>query len=447
MTKSETGGRPAAAARPGSLAYGRAAPEPLALERVARRSRFVFVLAVAAGLASFLAWAATTEIDTVTRGMGAIVPGEANQTIQHFEGGIVSGILKREGDRIRKGEPIIRVTDQRWVSGLEQARFELAAKRAERARHIAEASGADRIAFPEDFDDARARTIEETVFAQRRANLSQRLLIFDDQVRRKKLELSELKTRLENVEVERDLIEQRVQSLTTLSQRGAVSRNDLLSAMTSLQQVKTRIADIQFQIPQLEAELSETTRRRVEVVSEARAEANAAIAEIDLEIARLEESVATLRDRQRRSDVVSPVTGVINKLFVSTIGGVVREGQVIAEIVPTSDELRIDVRLSPEDRARVWPGMRAVARITAYDYSAVGGLDAEVEEISADALKDERGGAYFRVTLIARQTSFGPDKPVLPGMVASVDMISAPKTILAALIEPLSALKDRALRE
>lgn len=437
------------AGAPRGLAIGRATDAPSTrVDRLGRRADRSFIAAAVAGVLAFGVWANMAEIDMVTRATGSIAPQETNQFVQHFEGGIVSEILVREGDVVENGAPIIRVTDQRWISGLEQARFELAAKRALQARLRAEATGATTLSAQDAIAAEPGLLIaERALFDQRQSALRERLLAYDDQIRRLMLQLAELSERRESIDVERQLIEERVESLASLSRRGAVSRNEELQALTDLQRIKTKLSDLRFAIPQTEAELSEVRRRREQETLDFRAEAGEELAGVDVDIAKLLETIETFEDREARSAVRAPVSGVVNKLFVTTLGGVVSEGQRIAEIVPVGDAVEIDVRLKPEDRARVWPGMPAIVKISAYEYSDYGGVDAEVASISADALEDERGEPYFRVTLSSEATDFGPDKPILPGMVASVDMLSGKRTVLTYLLEPIRRVGREAMTE
>ena len=154
-----------------------------------------------------------------------------------------------------------------------------------------------------------------------------------------------------------------------------------------------------------------------------------------------------MQDRSRRSDVNATVGGTINKLNVTTVGGVVKPGEALAEIVPADGLIEVEMKLSPADRADVWPGQRAIVKVSAYEFSVYGGLNARVSEISPDAHQDERGIPYFRVRLEADAAALGPDHPVLPGMLADVDVIGNRQSVLGTILKPLRRLKDNALRQ
>jgi len=269
----------------------------------------------------------------------------------------------------------------------------------------------------------------------------------DDQHRQKQIEMAEIKTRWTSTQQERDIITPRVQSLRRLVKIGAISQNELIENERSLQQIEAKLAGLLHDIPRLEAAVSELSRRREEVTLRFRAEAEKEQRETAVQIAKLEETIIAMRDRSNRSEVIAPVAGVVNKLFVDTIGGVVKSGEPLVQLVPQDASLVIEARLSPADRANVWPGLPAIVKVSAYDFSIYGGLKGKVLDVSPDALSDDKGDPYFRVRLEADASGFGPGKPVIPGMQAQVDIISGEHTVLAYLLKPVQRLKNEALRQ
>lgn len=434
--------------QPGLLTMARAsASSEFKCRKIAREGKLLFILASFASVIGFGAWAANTQLTSVTRAAGTVVPPSRNQIVQHLEGGIISQIMVREGDRVERGDPLLRLEDRRWTAALAQTRIELETKSVQRARLQAEADGDETFDPPLLEYSGNAPTTERQLFKRRRATLQERAAIYDDQIRRFTLQLAELNARRKNLSDERVLVAERVSSLRRLAAKKAVSRNELLSALTTLQQLETKIADARNQLPQVEAELDETRKRQGEIFTAAQADSAALLADLDLELAKLEENITTMRDREVRSDLRSPVSGVVNKLLVNTVGGIVAPGQEVAEIVPDSEALVVSARLAPNDRGKVWVGMPAILKVTAYDYSIHGGLQAEIAEISPDVVQDENGASFFRVRLTADESDFGSKYPILPGMVADVDMLAQEKTVLQTLVEPLTDLRDTALRE
>lgn len=434
--------------RPGAGPSG-SLPYPRQVDRITSRTQAVFVYAVAGGLAALVAWMALTELDKVTRGAGRVIPQVQNQVIQHLEGGIVQEILVKEGDIVAKGAPLMRIENSFARAELRQARLEIEAKTVRLLRLDAETRGAGEVEFPvamrESWPDIVAR--EEGLFRSRLINLREQLAILEDQLRQKELELSELKSRYANTNRERALLLERVERMRRLAKVGAVSANELIENERALQQIDSKISDLVHDIPRAEAAMSEGTRRQTEARLRFRAEAEKERADIELSISKLNEAVAALQDRSVRSEVTAPIAGVVNKLFFSTIGGVVKGGEPLAQLVPADGSIAVEARLSPADRAEVWPGLPAVVKISAYEYSVYGGLRGKVVDISPDALQDESGRPYFRVRLEAGASDLGPNRPIVPGMLADVDILVGRHTVLDYLLRPVRKLRDNALRE
>jgi membrane fusion protein, adhesin transport system len=422
---------------------------PRRIDHIATQAQGQFVLALGGALVVALVWAALTEIDKVTRGSGRIVPQQHKQLVQHLEGGIVTEILVKEGDEVAAGQPLMRIENSFFRSELAQAAIEIAAKRLRLVRLEAESGAAKTVRFPPELIQSAPQAVENetALFERRRANLDEQLSILAQQARQKEIELSELRSREPSVLRERQIAEERLASLKKLAAAGAVSRNDALEAERVLQQAITRLSDLAHDIPRAEASLAEIGQRKRQLALNFQADAEKERTQTATEAEKLEQGVAAMQDRSRRSDVLSSVAGVINKLNVTTVGGVVKPGEALAEIVPGDASISVEMKLSPADRANVWPGEKAIVKISAYEFSVYGGLPARVVDISPDALQDERGAPYFRVRLEADGAEFSREHPVLPGMLADVDVLGERQSVLSSIILPLRRMKDNALRQ
>jgi membrane fusion protein, adhesin transport system len=407
-----------------------------------------FVLVVGVSFVVFFVWAALASVDKVKRGAGRVVPQLQNQLVQHLEGGIVTEILVREGEKVERGAPLFRIENTFTRVELQQAEIDLKVKRARHARQTAEIEGRTTAVFPDDltaFPQVLAR--ERTMFAARQAALNEQQAILADQVRQKELELAELRSRWTLTQRERQLMEQRVENLRRLARVGGISSNELLDNERSLQQIDTRLSDLLHDIPRTESALSETRRRQNEVTLRFRSDTLKERNDTEVEIAKLTEMISAQQDRAERTTVIAPVTGTINKLFVTTIGGVVKSGEQLAQIVPADTSIAIEARLSPADRAEVWPGLPAIVKVSAYDFTVFGGISGKVVEVSPDALSDERGNLYYRVRLESQVVDFGPNRPILPGMMADVDILAGEQTILDVILRPVRKMHENALRQ
>jgi HlyD family type I secretion membrane fusion protein len=437
----------------GAPAHGAAEREafrfPRRCDGIAGRAQRRLVLCAAVGVTMMLGWAALTTLDKVTRGAGRVVPQTRNQIIQHLEGGIVSEILVREGQRVTAGQALVRVDNSFARAELQQNQVELVARQLQYARLEAESQG-ERLFAPPPALARGAPTIatqEASLFRARLEGLNAQLLVVEDQHKQKQLELAEMRTRRTSSLREQQIVTQRTESLRRLARMGAVSNNELLDNERALQQIEARLASLVHDIPRLEAAVSELSRRGDEIRLRFRADAEKDQRETAVQIAKIEETITAMQDRSRRTEVIAPVAGTVNKLFVDTIGGVVKSGEPLVQLVPIDTTVIIEARIQPQDRAEVWPGLPAVVKVSAYDFSLHGGLKGKVLDISPDVLSDDKGEPYFRVRLEADATAFGPARPIIPGMLAQVDIISGQHTVLGYLMRPVQRLKNEALRQ
>lgn len=366
-----------------------------------------------------------------------------------MEGGIISQILVHEGQHVEQGDVLVKVENSFNLAELEQIKLELIAQRVRMARLDAEAKGLDEITVDPITTQSSPENIasEIQIFNRRKANLNEQLLIVTDQARQQSLGLSERETRLVNKQREYELVEQTVLSMRSLVQSGAASRNSLLDRESQLQKILTQLNDLEYQIPQFRSGLSEYIRRRKEIELEFMSNAENDRAEAQNAIAKLEETISAMLDRSRRTNVVAPISGRINRLLVSTLGGVVQPGQTLAQIVPANQSIAIEARVSPKDRADIYPGLSSIIKISAYDYSIYGALDGTIVEISPDALQDEQGQPYFRVRIEADAQAFGPNEPVVPGMLAEVNVLTGANTVMDFILQPIRRLKENAFRQ
>lgn len=404
---------------------------------------------LSAGIALFLIWASVFELDQVTRGSGRVLPSVQNQMVQHLEGGITTAILVKEGQRVKKGDVLMRVNNQFTQAELSNATSDVVSKQLAMARMEAEARGDTRLALPADLAAQRPLIAdsERALFDSRRSQINGEMAIIDDQIRGAQLELNQLDSRVKNLRAEESIQLRQLSVLERALAADAVSESEVMDKRGQLQSLRTRIDDALNQIPQTRSELAEARNRRSDVWFRFVAENKQKIAQLRLEIAKASQAVGAFEDRRDRENVRAPMDGVVNKLFVQTVGGVIKPGGDLAEIVPVDKSVMIEAQLPPKDRGDVWPGQAAVVKVSAYDYAIYGGLNGEVLDISPDAFQDQQGHTYYRVRLKADTARFGPGRPIVPGMTADVDIKTARRTVLQYLLGPISRVQERALRE
>jgi membrane fusion protein, adhesin transport system len=201
------------------------------------------------------------------------------------------------------------------------------------------------------------------------------------------------------------------------------------------------------QIQQTQAALDEAQRKVDEVALTFDNRWRNELAETMARLNSLSESGTALADRVSKAEVRSPVRGTVKRLLVNTVGGVVQPGDELLEIVPLDDALLLETKIRPRDIAFLRPQQPAMVKFTAYDFAIYGGLEAEVEQIGADTVTDENGNAFYIVRVRTHKTSLGDDLPIIPGMVAEVDIVTGEKTVLSYLLKPVLRAQSNALRE
>lgn len=403
---------------------------------------------VAAGLVALvLAWMALAHVDKVVRANGRIIPVDRAQVIQHLEGGIVTSIPVREGQLVRPGDDLITISDVQANSQVGERRVKLAALQAQVARLQAEAEGRAFVNTDKTLDPASVDR-QMQVYGARQDKLRQTLNILREQLEQRRHELQEGESRSVGLTREQAIARQQLALTARMFDRQAASKLELLEAESRVERFDTQVREYGSSIPRMRAAVREVEGKIAETSAQHRSEARGQLADALVELGRITEEISSGNDRLSRTVVKSPVAGVINRIFPTTIGGVVRAGDPVMEITPVSGHLTIEATISPQDRAEVHAGLPAVIRITAYDFSAYGSLRGRVREVSADTISDERGERHFRVRIDIDPESyaaFGHD--IAPGMNATADIVMGSRTILQYVISPMTRFLTTALRD
>lgn len=400
-----------------------------------------------------LVWAYFAELDEVVRGPGKVIPSSQLQVVQNLEGGIVKELAIREGDVVEPGQVLLRIDDTRFDSSLQENQVRLLALKAKSLRLQAEAEGlAELPEFPAEIRESLPQLAEREakLFAQRASQLQAALRVLDEQVLQKRQNIGELQSRRQQVARSLGLATRELDVTRPLGEQGVVSEVEILRLEREVNELRGQLEQTELAIPRAKAELAEVVQRadetRIRFRQEARAEYNDTVAELNS----LEAGNVALEDRVRRTTVRSPIRGIVKKLLVNTMGGVVTPGMDLVEIVPLEDSLLVEAKLKPSDIAFLRPGLDATVKLTAYDFSVYGGLAAKVEHISADTFIEENGEAYYLVRVRTAEPDVqwqGKSLSIMPGMTAEVDILVGQKTVLSYLLKPVLRAKASALRE
>ena len=411
------------------------------------RARYLLRL-VAVLLVLFIVWAALAEIDEVTRGSGKVIPSRQVQVVQAVDGGVVSEILVREGQSVEAGQLLFRIDKTRFVSSLRENRVQYLALVAKAARLQALADGAA-FRMPDGVaqEDPALAESERNLYESRRSELDTQLNIARQLVTQRNQELVEARSRRDEAARSYDLTARELSMTRPLAASGAVSDVELLRLERDVNRYRGERDQASAQIQRLQSSIAEANSKVREHEISFRNEMRNELAETMAKLNSLSEGSAALSDKVKQADVRSPVRGTIKRLLVTTVGGVLQPGREIVEIVPSDDELLLETRISPKDIAYLYPGQAAMVRFTAYDFAVYGSIKAQVEQIGADTVTDDDGNAFFIVRVRTREPDLGKSMPILPGMVAEVDILTGKKSVLSYLLKPVLRAQTHAFTE
>jgi adhesin transport system membrane fusion protein len=425
----------------------------MAIRQRSVRGEGLLLWIVAAVVGLFLVWAYFAVLDEVVRGTGKVIPSSQVQVIQNLEGGIVEQIHVREGEVIEAGQVLITIDDTRFDASLQESRLRSLTLEARLLRLQAEADGLTEMPeIPAEISAELPRIAdqERALFDERRRGREANRRILQEQLTQKRQAIAELAARVDRLSGSLELTREELEVTRPLRDQGAVSEVEVLRLQRQVNDLGGELAEARLALPRAEAELAEVEQRLVEFDARNREEIRAELNEVTGELEALNAGNVALADRVQRTQVRSPIRGIVKALQVRTVGGVVQPGMDLVEIVPVGDSLLVEARVNPRDIAFLRPGLDAKVKLTAYDFAIYGGLDAQVELISADTFIEEEGEPYYLVRVRTQEPSLkrgGEVFPIIPGMTAEVDILVGEKSVLSYLLKPVLRARDTALRE
>ncbi len=376
------------------------------------KASFVLINAILILVVVVLVWAGLSSVDEVTHSEGRVIPSAKMQVLQNQEGGIVQKINVKQGDLVQPGQVLVNLSPTQFGADFESKKQQVLSLMAKEARLQAEVEGKELVFTPDFADMAKDYVaIERAEFYNRKMRLRADTTVIENQ----------LKNALSELEIIKRLVERGLEP--------------------QLERIRT------------EARVDEARGKLESLKRQAKTEASAELAKTALELYPLRKALPALADRVERTYVRAPMKGVVNRVLVTTLGGVIKPGEPVLELVPSDDVLVVEAQVRPQDIGFVKIGQSANVKISAYDYSIFGSMSGQVTQISADAVsREERGQTvYYYIARIETQTSvmnsLGKKLPIIPGMQAQVDIITGNKTVLNYLLKPIVGMKENAFRE
>jgi adhesin transport system membrane fusion protein len=425
----------------------------LSAAAVHRTPRYLITVVVIFALfvTAAIAWMNWAKIDVVIRGAGKVSPASQVQNIQSLEGGIVSEILVVEGQAVTTGQSLIKISDVAFSSSFEENRLLYLELLAKSSRLSAEAFGRAFKPEAEVSEDApHLVKSEKSLFDSNQQQLKETLSGLEEKISQQKSALLEAKSKQRQLKKSLDLVRKEIKIKEPLKDRGIISEVEFLQLQQREAEFEGEIEAARLSVPRINSTIEEARfnkqKEKLNFQNNAKKELN----EVNAEISRIKETQTALQDRVKRTTLRSPVNGIVQRLYINTIGGVVSPGNSILDIVPQEDALLVELKIKPADIAYVNVGQFARLKFSAYDFAIHGSLQGIVSFVSADTITNEEGESFFLVRVKPTKSFLGVKSGELPikiGMTAEADIITDKKTILSYLTEPVHRGIDKALRE
>ncbi len=397
----------------------------------------------------FFVWATFSEVDESVRGEGRVVPSGQTKIIQHLEGGIVAEILVKEGQNVKKGDSLYRLSQAFFQADQKEKELDLLALEARELRLKAEIDEKEEVLFTKNLKEKIPYIIdnEKRVFRTSRNDFKEESGALQDKIDKEGFRLKEMQQKVNNFHVELEIAKEKLSIQESLMKKGAASRKDYLRELSVKQNLVTKIESLKSSIPVTKEEIQEATKKLMSYGSKEHTKQLKELTRVRIEMNKLLEKGKANSDRETRKLIKSPVNGKINKLYFHTLGGIIKPGDKVAEITPLGDSLTIEAQIKTSDRGMIWEGQKVSVEITAFDFSKYGMLEGRLVSISPDSFVDERGGSYYQVKVKTTEVSFSQEEQILPGMVANLNILTGKKSILEYILKPLKDIKSQSLKE
>ncbi len=394
----------------------------------------------------FIVWSYFSEVDEIVRGEGKVIPSSMTKVVQHLEGGIIEEIYLKEGDRVKAGDPIYKLKNALSQSDLKEKEISIEALEYKKERLKAQIEFKNGLNF--DDQDSLGAKNEISIFNSQMKNFFEQRSILQDQLDQNRLHKQQLDSKLANLQAELKIARENLSILDKLLKEGAASKKQYLAELAKKQSIVTKLSDIKSSIPIAKQKIKESLTKIKSFKSEKKTVWLKELTEVDIEIKKLKQRSLANDDREERKVVLSPVDGIINRLYFHTIGGIIKPGDKLAEITPVEDSLIIEGRIKTVDRGDIYTSQEVSIEITAYNYAKYGLLKGRLISISPDSFLSQDGrSSYYKVKVKSDKNSFDDGKLILPGMMANINILTGKKSVMEYIVKPLKDIGTLALSE
>lgn len=396
-------------------------------------------------------WAAISKVEEITRAQGQVVPSQDIQVVQSLEGGVLEELLVSEGQLVEKGDILLRISDVQFSSQERGTEARSLSLRAKKARLEAEARGTEFILPPEVTEKIpQIAKNEKSLYESRQKELKSTYAILDDRIKKASADLAETNAQINRFVSSRRHLNEELSITRDLVKKRAVPKLEEMRLDREISDLTGQVNIGSQRRKSLEAELQVTRKERASQLDKFQSQALGELNQVETEIAGLKENLTSISDRVDRAELRAPVQGIVNRVAIKTIGGVVEPAMRLVEIVPQDDELKIIAKIQPSEVAFIRPGQAAKVKITAYDPQKYGALDGTLARIGASSVNDAEGNVFFEIEVRTNENFMGDAQnplPITPGMVADVEIITGKRTILEYMMKPILRARNRAFTE
>lgn len=403
-------------------------------------------------VAGFLAWAAIGRLDIVAVAVGEVIPSTQLKSIQHLEGGIVRAIRVREGEKVKAGQPLVELEPTQSDADVRELLVRIKTLRAEIARLEAEAGGQAAPAFPADLSDKEPDLIRQQtdLFATRQSRLASALKAQRELILQREQEIKEIATRIATDRENLAFLREQIRISEELLKDDLTNRMLHLNLLKEEAATRGRIQENSEAKRRVEAALVEAGVRLDGILHAQRADARQELEDKRRSLDEFQSRLGKFQDSLQRTVLRAPVDGVVKTLYVTTIGGVIKPGGTVLDLVPGGDKLVIEARLPTQDIGYVHPGQTATVKLASADAIRFGNLDGKVIQVSPDTLQTAQGASFYKVRIETERDFFEQRSlryRLVPGVQVVANILTGQRSVLEYLLDPFLAASRTALRE
>ena len=415
------------------------------------KAAIFLLLSIVALVTCVFFWMAISKVEEITRAQGSVVPTQDIQVVQSLEGGVLEALNVSEGQQVKKGDVLMRISDVQFSSQERGTKARSLSLRAKRARLEAEARGLD-FALPEDVlnETPQIAANEKSLYLSRQKELQNTYAILDDRINKASAELGEVNAQITRFSNSKRLLGQELEITKEMVRKRAVPKIEEIRLNREISDLSGQINANSQRKRALQSEVAVARKERASQLDKFQSQALGELNQVETEIAGLKENLTSIGDRVDRAELRAPVDGIVNRIAIKTIGGVIEPAARLVEIVPLDDELKILAKIQPNDVAFIRTGQPAKVKITAYDPQKYGSLNAKLTRIGASSVNDGEGNVFFEIELRTDKSYMGDAEnplPITAGMIADVEIITGKRTILEYMMKPILRARNRAFTE